>query len=52
MATGITTSPKEYSIWIANESTAGTSALHASNMYQLDVDSIGFRCKNRPWKNS
>tara|TARA_A100001201_G_C4094933_1_gene203373 strand:- start:2193 stop:3209 length:1017 start_codon:yes stop_codon:yes gene_type:complete len=46
MATGITTSPKEYSIWIANESTAGTSALHASNMYQLDVDSIGFPTLN------
>ena len=46
MATGIATSPKEYSIWIINESTAGTSALHASNMYQLDVDSIGFPSLN------
>lgn len=46
MATGIATSPKEYSIWIANEATAGTSALHASNMYQLDVDSIGFPTLN------
>jgi len=46
MATGITTSPKEYSCWIINESTAGTSALHASNMYQLDVDSVGFPSLN------
>ena len=46
MATGIASSPKEYSCWIINESTAGTSALHASNMYQLDVDSVGFPSLN------
>ena len=46
MATGIASSPKEYSCWIINESTAGTSAVHASNMYQLDVDSVGFPSLN------
>ena len=46
MATGITFSPKEYSCWIINETTAGTSALHASNMYKLDVDSVGFPSLN------
>ena len=46
MATGITTSPREYSCWIINESTAGTSALHASNMYQLDIDSVGYPSLN------
>jgi hypothetical protein len=46
MATGIAFSPKEYTLWIANEATAGTSALHASNMYQLDVDSVGFPSLN------
>ena len=34
-------SPKEFQIWIASDSsTAGNSGIHASNMYQLDVDSI------------
>ena len=46
MATGIAFSPKEFSLWVANESNAGTSALHASNMYQLDVDSVGFPTLN------
>jgi len=46
MATGITFSPKEYSCWIINESTAGTSALHNLNMYQLDIDSVGFPSLN------
>ena len=47
MATGIAFSPKEYSCWIINEAgNAGTSALHASNMYQLDVDSVGFPSLN------
>ena len=46
MATGIAFSPKEYSLWIINEGTAGTSALHASNMYQLDVDSVGMPSLN------
>ena len=46
MATGIAFSPKEFSCWIINESTAGTSALHASNMYQLDVDSVAYPSLN------
>ena len=46
MATGIAFSPKEYSCWIANETAAGTSALHASSMYQLDVDSVGYPSLN------
>ena len=46
MATGIATSPKEYTVWIANEGTAGSSALHNTNMYQLDVDSVGFPSLN------
>jgi hypothetical protein len=33
-------SPKEFQVWIASDATnAGTSGIHASNMYQLDVDS-------------
>ena len=46
MATGIAFSPKEYSCWIINEGTAGTSALHASNMYQLDVDAVAYPSLN------
>ena len=46
MATGIAFSPKEYSLWIINEATAGTSALHNLNMYQLDVDSVAFPSLN------
>ena len=46
MATGITTSPKEYSCWIIIETTAGTSAVHASNMYQLDIDSVAYPSLN------
>lgn len=35
-------SPKEFQVWIASDATnAGTSGIHASNMYQLDVDSVG-----------
>ena len=33
-------SPKEFQVWIASDATnAGASGIHASNMYQLDVDS-------------
>ena len=46
MATGIAFSPKEYTCWIIAESTAGTSAVHASNMYQLDIDSVAYPSLN------
>ena len=40
-------SPKEYTVWIISDSsTAGTTGAHASNMYQLDVDSVGFPSLN------
>ena len=40
-------SPKEFQVWIASDATnAGTSGIHASNMYQLDVDSVGFPSLN------
>ena len=33
-------SPKEFQVWIVSDATnAGASGIHASNMYQLDVDS-------------
>ena len=40
-------SPKEFQLWIASDATnSGTSGIHASNMYQLDVDSVGFPSLN------
>ena len=40
-------SPKEFQVWIASDSTnAGTSGIHASNMYQLDVDSASMPSLN------
>tara|TARA_R110002020_G_scaffold353181_1_gene566185 strand:+ start:3479 stop:4480 length:1002 start_codon:yes stop_codon:yes gene_type:complete len=40
-------SPKEFSCWIISDATnAGTSGIHASNMYQLDVDSVGYPSLN------
>ena len=39
-------SPKEFTCWIIAEATAGTAAGHASNMYQLDVDSVGYPSLN------
>tara|TARA_R100001443_G_scaffold4137_1_gene12357 strand:- start:45 stop:1040 length:996 start_codon:yes stop_codon:yes gene_type:complete len=40
-------SPKEFQVWIASDATyAGTSGIHASNMYQLDVDSVGMPSLN------
>ena len=40
-------SPKEFQLWIASDATnAGTSGIHASNMYQLDVDSVSFPSLN------
>ena len=42
-----TFSPKEFQVWIASDATnAGATGLHASNMYQLDVDSVGFPSLN------
>jgi hypothetical protein len=40
-------SPKEFQVWIASDNTdAGVSGIHASNMYQLDVDSVGMPTLN------
>jgi len=40
-------SPKEFQVWIASDDTnAGASGIHASNMYQLDVDSVGMPSLN------
>ena len=40
-------SPKEFQVWIASDSsTAGTSGISATDMYQLDVDSVGMPTLN------
>ena len=40
-------SPKEFQVWIASDATnAGSTGIHASNMYQLDVDSVGMPSLN------
>ena len=40
-------SPKEFTCWIISDATnAGTSGIHASNMYQLDVDSVSYPSLN------
>ena len=39
-------SPKEFTCWIKAESTAGTSVISTSAMYQLDVDSVGYPSLN------
>jgi hypothetical protein len=40
-------SPKEFQVWIISDATnAGASGIHASNMHQLDVDSVGFPTLN------
>ena len=40
-------SPKEFQLWVASDATnSGTSGIHASNMHQLDVDSVGFPSLN------
>lgn len=42
-----TFSPKEFTVWIATDNTAaGTTGIHASNMYQLDVDSVSMPTLN------
>ena len=40
MASNIAFSPKEWEVWVLGESALGTPVTHASNMYQLDDDSI------------
>lgn len=42
---GVAFSPKEFSVFIKEETAAGTSAIGTS-MYQLDVDSVGFPSLN------
>ena len=39
-------SPKEFTCWIIADGDCGISGIHASNMYQLDVDSIGYPSLN------
>lgn len=40
-------SPKEFQLWVASDATtSGASGIHASNMYQLDVDSVSFPSLN------
>ena len=40
-------SPKEFQVWIISDDTnGGSSGIHASNMYQLDVDSVGMPSLN------
>lgn len=47
MAVAHAFSPKEFQVWIASDATdAGVSGIHASNMYQLDVDSVGMPTLN------
>lgn len=46
MADATTYSPKQWSVWILDETTAGTSVLATTGMYQLDVDSVGFPTLN------
>ena len=46
MAVSHAFSPKEFQVWIIAETTAGTSAIHKDNMYQLDVDSASMPSLN------
>lgn len=40
-------SPKEFQVWIGSDATnAGSTGIHASNMYQLDVDSVSMPSLN------
>ena len=42
-----TFSPKEFQCWVISDNTdAGVSGIHASNMYQLDVDSVSYPSLN------
>ena len=47
MAVSHSFSPKEFTCWIISDATnAGTSGIHAANMHQLDVDSVGYPSLN------
>jgi len=47
MAVSHAFSPKEFQVWIASDAThAGTSGIHPSNMYQLDIDSASMPSLN------
>ena len=47
MAVSHAFSPKEFQVWIASDATdAGISGIHASNMYQLDIDSASMPSLN------
>ena len=47
MAVAHAFSPKEFKCFVISDATnAGTSGIHASNMQQLDVDSVGFPSLN------
>tara|TARA_Y100000401_G_scaffold73348_1_gene59329 strand:+ start:4989 stop:5981 length:993 start_codon:yes stop_codon:yes gene_type:complete len=47
MAVAHAFSPKEFTCWIISDATnAGSSGIHASNMHQLDVDSVGYPSLN------
>ena len=47
MAVAHSFSPKEFTCWIISDATnAGDTGIHASNMYQLDVDSVGYPSLN------
>ena len=46
MASNVAFSPKQWEVWILGETTLGTTANHASNMYQLDVDSVSMPSLN------
>jgi len=47
MAVAYAFSPKEFKCFVISDATnAGTSGIHASNMQQLDVDSVGFPSLN------
>ena len=40
-------SPKEFTCWVISDATnAGSTGIHSSNMYQLDVDSVGYPTLN------
>ena len=47
MSSALAFSPKEFKCFVISDATnAGTSGIHSSNMYQLDVDSVGYPSLN------
>ena len=47
MAVAHAFSPKEFQVFIISDATnAGSTGIHASNMHQLDIDSVGFPTLN------